>query len=63
MFFDHLTIAGIIVVSLYGLLPVLFGKEFYRVDAEDESNVESITSLGSHKTRQQHELSSSYPDC
>lgn len=32
MYFDNLTIAGIVAVSLYALLPVLFGKEILRVE-------------------------------
>ena len=35
MYFDNLTIAGIFVVSLYGLLPLLFGGEILRVNERD----------------------------
>ena len=35
MYFDNLTIAGILVVSLYGLLPLLFGGEILRVNEHD----------------------------
>lgn len=37
MYFDNLTIAGTLAVSLYALLPLLFGKEFLRVHEDDES--------------------------
>ena len=32
MFFDNLTVAGVAIVSLYGFLPLLFGREFIRVE-------------------------------
>lgn len=37
MYFDNLTIAGILVVALYGLLPLLFGREIIRVEADSET--------------------------
>lgn len=64
MFFDHLTLAGITVVSFYALLPVLFGKEFFRVDdAEDDRSTASTSSSMPDKALQQEELSNSYSDC
>jgi hypothetical protein len=38
MYFDNLTIAGVLVASAYGLLPLLFGREFWRV-AEDCADI------------------------
>jgi hypothetical protein len=35
MYVDNLTIAGILVVSFYALLPLLFGREFLRVEDEE----------------------------
>jgi hypothetical protein len=35
MYFDNLTIAGLLVVSLYGLLPLLFRGEILRVEGDD----------------------------
>jgi hypothetical protein len=34
MYFDNLTIVGFAVISLYGLLPLAFGKEFLWVKEE-----------------------------
>lgn len=63
MFFDHLTLAGITVVSFYVLLPVLFRKEFLWVDAEHESGEVPIASSLPNETLPQQELSNSYSDC
>jgi hypothetical protein len=63
MFFDHLSLAGILVVSFYGLLPFLFGKEFFRVDAEDERRPEATASRFPDDALRQQELSDSYSDC
>jgi hypothetical protein len=41
MHFDNLTIAGVLVASTYGLLPLLFGREFWRV-AEDGPDAERL---------------------
>ena len=35
MFFDNLTIAGIAVIACFAILPLLFGKEFLRVEEAD----------------------------
>ena len=35
MIFDNLSIAGIVIVSLYGLLPLIFREEMIRVEDED----------------------------
>jgi hypothetical protein len=37
MFFDNLTIAGLVAVSFYALLPLLFGKEILRVEEDAET--------------------------
>jgi hypothetical protein len=63
VFFDKLTLAGIAAVSFYALLPVLFRKEIFRVDAEDEGNRASHTSAVPDKALRQQELSNSYSDC
>ena len=36
MYFDNLTIAGILMLAPYALLPVLFGRELIRVDEREE---------------------------
>lgn len=36
MYLDNLTLAGITVVALYGLLPFLFGRETLRVEEDDD---------------------------
>ena len=56
MFFDHLTLAGITVVSFYALLPVLFGKEFFRVDTEDERSTAPTSCSLPDEALQQQEL-------
>ena len=39
MILDNLSIAGLFIASLFLLLPLLFGKEFLRVDeAQSQSN-------------------------
>ena len=63
MFFDHLTLAGITVVAFYALLPVLFGKEFFRVDTEDDASRVSASSPLPDEALHQQELSNSYSDC
>ena len=35
MYIDNLTIAGILAASIYGLLPMLFGREFLRVEDDE----------------------------
>ncbi|WP_295883925.1 hypothetical protein [uncultured Thiohalocapsa sp.] len=35
MYFDNLTIAGMLVAGAYALLPVLFGRELWRVREDD----------------------------
>ena len=45
MYFDNLTIAGILVVALYGLLPLLFGREIIRVE-EDSGEARPTPRLG-----------------
>lgn len=35
MYFDNLTIAGVLVAAAYALLPLLFGREFWRVADDD----------------------------
>jgi hypothetical protein len=37
MYFDNLTMAGIVAVSLYAFLPLLFGRETLRVAEAAES--------------------------
>ena len=49
MFFDHLTFAGIAIVSLYGLLPLLFGKELLRVEEEETECPKTSTDCGSSR--------------
>ena len=34
MYFDNLTMAGLLTVALYALLPLLFGREMLRVEEE-----------------------------
>jgi hypothetical protein len=40
MYIDQLTIAGMLTVGLYALLPLLFGREVIRVD--DEAAAEPV---------------------
>jgi hypothetical protein len=41
MYIDNLTIAGVLIVSAYALLPLLFGREFFRVE-DDEADTGSL---------------------
>lgn len=36
MYFDNLTLAGIAAVTVYGLLPFLFGREMLRVEEDGD---------------------------
>lgn len=42
MYLDNLTIAGLLITSLYALVPLLFGKETLRV--EDDQDIEQSRS-------------------
>ena len=37
MFFDNLTIAGLVVATVTAMLPFFFGKEMIRVQEDDKS--------------------------
>ena len=36
MYFDNLSLAGIAVVAVYGLLPFVFGREMLRVEEDGD---------------------------
>jgi hypothetical protein len=67
MYFDNLTIAGILVASAYGLLPLLFGRELWRV-AEDGADAERLPGAipaaapaTAHASRQSNEIPQTAP--
>jgi hypothetical protein len=39
MYIDNLTIAGILVVIPFALLPLLFGREILRVEEDDDAQI------------------------
>jgi hypothetical protein len=41
MYFDNLTIAGLVTAGLYLLLPLLFGRELVRVEEESDPSSRS----------------------
>jgi len=52
MYFDNLSLAGIAVVALYGLLPLLFGRETLRVEEDDaETPSRPVTQTDRHDPR------------
>ena len=46
MYIDNLTIAGVVVASLYGLLPLFFGRKLLRVDEDDEDTDRQVRPQG-----------------
>ena len=60
MFIDNLSLAGIAVASLVILLPLFFGKEFFKVDDECRS---STLRERPQEELQQRGLRKASPDC
>lgn len=48
MYFDNLSLAGIAVVALYGLLPFVFGRETLRVE-EEGGDAKLAAATGQHR--------------
>jgi hypothetical protein len=53
MTFDALTIAGLSCIASFALMPVLMGREFIRVESDDETALRS-SRRRAQNTRPQH---------
>jgi hypothetical protein len=51
MYFDNVTIAGVLAASLYGLLPLLFRGEFLRVNEDLAGRRPALPGMSDFATR------------